>query len=67
MTLKSAAFLAFLGTILATVLLVWDFIFDALNVLRGLIPAVRLFSSVIYAFAALAVAIFFFVFQKEQR
>jgi len=66
MTLKTAAFLAFLGTILAAALLVWDFTFDALNVMRGLIPAARLFSSLIYAFAALMVAIFFYVFQKAQ-
>jgi hypothetical protein len=66
MTLKSAALLALIGTILATALLVWDLIFNVLNVLRGLVPAVILFSSLIYAFGAFSVAVFFFVFHKTQ-
>ena len=36
MTLKNAALLALIGTILMTVLLVWTFVFTFLNVLRGL-------------------------------
>jgi hypothetical protein len=66
MTLKNAALLALIGTILATVLLVWDLIFNVLNLLRGLVPAVILFSSLIYAFAALTVALFFYAFHKAQ-
>jgi len=66
MTLKGAAFLAFVGTLLVTALLVWDFVFTLLNVLRGLTPAVTVFSSLIYAFGALTVALFFYVFQKQQ-
>jgi hypothetical protein len=66
MTLKSAALLALIGTILVTALLVWDLVFDVLNVLRGLVPAVKLFSSLIYAFGAFSVAVFFFVFHKRQ-
>jgi len=66
MTLKGAAFLAFIGTLLVTALLVWDFVFSLLNVLRGLIPAVTVFSSLIYAFGALTVTVFFYVFQKQQ-
>lgn len=65
--MKTAAFLAFVGTILAAALLTWDLVFDALNVMRGLIPAVRLFSSFIYAFAALTVGIFLFIFHQQQR
>jgi len=66
MTLKNAALLALIGTILATALLVWDLIFNVLNVVRGLVPAVILFSSLIYAFGAFSVAVFFFVFHKAQ-
>ncbi len=40
MTLKNAALLALIGTILATVLLVWTFVMTVLNVLRGLANAV---------------------------
>jgi len=41
-------------------------VFTLLNVLRGLTPAVTVFSSLIYAFGALTVALFFYVFQKQQ-
>jgi hypothetical protein len=54
MTLKNAALLALIGTILATVLLVWTFVNTVLNVLRGLAPPVMLFP------------LFFYVFQKAQ-
>jgi hypothetical protein len=66
MTLKSAALLALIGTTLAAVLLVWDLIISVLNVLRGVAAPVMLFSSVIYAFGAFSVAVFFFVFHKAQ-
>jgi hypothetical protein len=65
MTLKTAGFLAFVGTVLVAVLLVANLIVDTLNVVRGLIPAVRLFSELIYTFAAVTVAIFFYMFQKQ--
>ena len=66
MTLKNAALLALIGTILMTALLMWTFVFNVLNSLRGLIPAVMLFSSFIYAFACFSVAVFFYVFHKAQ-
>jgi hypothetical protein len=66
MTLKSAATFAFIGTLLAAALLVWDFVFDLINVIQGLVPAVKLFSSLIYAFAAVSLAVFFYVFRKAQ-
>src|ERR1039457_3450069 len=47
MTLKNAALLALIGTILMTALLVWQFVFNFLNLLRGLVPAVMLFSTFI--------------------
>jgi hypothetical protein len=65
MNLKTASFLAMIGTILLTILLVYDFVSDLLNVINGLTPAVRLVSSLICAFASLSVAIFFFVFHKQ--
>jgi hypothetical protein len=67
MTLKNAALLALVGTILMTALLVWNFVFTLLNVLRDLVPAVALFSSLIYAFGSLSVMLFFFVFHRAQR
>ena len=67
MTLKNAALLALIGTILMTALLVWTFVFNFLNLLRGLVPAVMLFSSFIYAFGCFSVMAFFYVFHRAQR
>jgi hypothetical protein len=66
MTLKNAALLAMIGTILATVLLVWTFVFNFVNVLRGLAPPLMLFSWFIYAFASFSVAVFFYLFHRAQ-
>jgi len=66
MTLKNAALPALIGTVLMTVLLVWNFVFNLLNLLRGLVPAVTLFSSFIYAFGCFSVMVFFFVFHRTQ-
>jgi hypothetical protein len=52
--------------LLVAALLVWDFVFTVLNVLRGVTPAVMVFSALIYAFGALSVTIFFYLFQKQQ-
>ena len=65
MNVKTSSFLAMIGTILLTCLLVYDFVSDLVNVINGLIPAAKLFSSLICAFASLSVAIFFFVFHKQ--
>ena len=65
MSLKSAAFLALIGTILTTILLVYNLIVSVLNVMRGLIPLDTLLSTMIYAFASLSLAVFFYVFNKK--
>ena len=66
MTLKNAATFAFIGTLLAAALLIWDFVFDVVNVIQGLVPAVKLFAAFIYALAALSLTVFFYVFRKTQ-
>jgi hypothetical protein len=66
MTVKNAALFALIGTILLSALSLWTFVFDVIKVLRGLIPAVVLFSSFIYAFACCTVAVFFYVFHRAQ-
>jgi hypothetical protein len=66
MLLKNAALLALIGTILMTALLVWTFVFNILNALRGLVPAVTLFSSFTYAFGSFSVAVFFYIFHRAQ-
>ena len=49
-----------------TILLVLNLINSFLALMRGLIPAMVLLSCFIYAFAALSVAVFFYVFQRAQ-
>jgi hypothetical protein len=66
MTLKKAALLALIGTILMTALQLWTFVFTFLNVLRDLVPAVTLFQSFIYAFGCFSVAVFFYLFHRAQ-
>jgi hypothetical protein len=66
MTLKTAAFLALIGTLLLTILLVADSISAVLNLARGLISATAMLSSLIYSFAAVVVTIFFYMFHKTQ-
>jgi uncharacterized protein YybS (DUF2232 family) len=65
MNLKNAAFLALIGTILASILLVYNLVFAVLNVMRGLVPVDTLLTTLIYAFAGLSLAVFFYVFHKQ--
>jgi ABC-type proline/glycine betaine transport system permease subunit len=67
MTLKNAALLALIGTILVTALMLWTFVLTFLNVLRDLVPAVALFLSFIYAFGSFSVMVFFYVFHRAQE
>ena len=66
MTTKTAALLALVGSTLITALLLWTFVFNFLNFLRDLIPAMTVFSSFIEAFGCFTVALFFYVFQQSQ-
>jgi hypothetical protein len=66
MTLKNAALLALIGTIAMTVLLVWTFVSNVVNVLRGVDATAVLFSTFIYAFGCFSVAAFFYVFHRAQ-
>jgi hypothetical protein len=66
MSLKQASFLAFIGTLLLAMLLVFDLVLDLLSLARGLIAAVTLLTALIHTFAAVSVAIFFYVFHRSQ-
>jgi len=66
MNLKSAAFLAAIGMTILTALLLYDLFENVAAILRGLIPALALFRSAIYAFAGITVTIFFFAYYKRQ-
>jgi hypothetical protein len=66
MNLKNAAFLALTGTVLVTLLMVFSLIGDLLGVARGVVPAMRLVTSFIYAFAGFSVVVFLYVFHAAQ-
>ena len=64
MSLKNAALLALLGTLLLTIHLVLNLVNNFLAFMRGLIAPMVLLSSLIYVFAALSVAVFFYIFHR---
>ena len=66
MTLRQATLLALIGTILLTALLAWDLVVNVLIVVRGLVPAVIVVSSFMYAFAAFGLAVFLYAFHRTQ-
>jgi hypothetical protein len=66
MSPKKAAFLALVGMMLVTILLIADLIGDVLGVVRSLIPVMRLLRSIVYAFAGLSVVVFLYAFHKAQ-
>ena len=66
MTLKNAAFLAFLGALLLTVLLAMGSINDVMGVARGIIPPVKLVVSLIETFAGVTAAVFLYVVHRRQ-
>ena len=66
MTMRSAASLALLGVVLVAILLVVGFFLDLLNALRGLVPALKVIPSLIYAFAGVTAVVFLYVFRRAQ-
>ena len=66
MSLKNAALLALIGTVLLTVLVLAHFITTILGVIRDLIPAMALLTSLVHLFASLSVLVFFYVFYRKQ-
>jgi hypothetical protein len=66
MTMRSAASLALIGAVLVTIVLVVGLVLDLLNVLVGLVPALRLVTSLIYAFAGVVAVVFLWVFRNAR-
>ena len=66
MTLKNAALLALVGMSLLTIVLGVHLIIDLWGVLNGLVPAIRVLTSLIHVLASVSVAVFFYAFQKAQ-
>jgi hypothetical protein len=66
MTVKNAAFLALIGTLLLTILLALDFIKTVSGVLNDLVPPMAFLRSLDYLLASLSVTLFFYVFHTAQ-
>jgi len=66
MTLKNAAFFAFIGMTLLTVGCAVGFIADISALLAGAIAPMMVLKSLIHLLASLSVAVFLYVFQKTQ-
>ena len=64
MTPKNAALLAFLGTLLLTILVTFDFVNTVSGVLRDIVPVMALVRSLIYLLASVTVTVFFYIFYK---
>jgi len=65
MNVKSAAFLALVGMILLSILVIADFINTVQGVLRDLIPAMMLFRSIIYVVASIGLTVFLWAFHRR--
>ena len=66
MSLKSAAFLALVGTLILTLLLAADFITALTGVMRDVVPVMALLRSFVYLFASLTITIYFFYAGKDR-
>jgi len=66
MSVKVASFLAFVGMLLLTILVIADLVRNISGVLRDIVPMLRLVRSVVYMFASLTATVFFFVFYEQQ-
>lgn len=66
MTLKSSTLFAFVCMLLLTIVLLFDFARDLSAALRGLTPALRLVSSLIFLLAGVSSTVFLHVFHRTQ-
>ena len=66
MSLKTAAFFAFIGMTLLTMMLAVGFIRDVSSLLAGVIAAITVLISLIHLLASLSVAVFLYAFYKAQ-
>ncbi len=66
MTVKTAALLALIGTILATLLLAVSCVVSVAGFLHGVVSLAEMLSALIRLFAALTLAVFFYVFHNAQ-
>lgn len=66
MSLKNAALLALIGTVLLTVLIAVSFISNLLGFMRGVIPPLAVFTSLVQLFASVSLSLFLYIFHRSQ-
>jgi hypothetical protein len=66
MGLKTAAFLALIGTLLVTVVYLATFVNDLTAYFQNAIAAMTLLAAAIHLFAGLMISLFFFSFYRAQ-
>jgi hypothetical protein len=66
MTLKNAAVVALIGMAMLSLLLIAGFVRNLIAVVSDAIPMIAVLSSLVQAFAAVSVAMFFYFFQRAQ-
>lgn len=66
MSLRTAALLAFLGTLLLTLLEAFRFVRDVSAAANGVVASADVLSSAIRLFAAATLALFFYAYQRKQ-
>ena len=66
MTLRNAAFFAFIGMALLTIVCALGFIGDISALLAGAIAPMMVLNSLIHLLASLSVAVFLYVFHRTQ-
>jgi hypothetical protein len=66
MALKNATLFALIGMILLTALLLAGFIRDMVSLLRDVISAIALLTSLIHVLASLGLTVFLYAFHKSQ-
>jgi hypothetical protein len=66
MTLKNASFLAFVGTLLVTILVGVHFFNTLVGVLHDVVPTMALVPCLVYFLASIAVTAFFWIFHRSQ-
>ena len=65
-TLKTAAFLALIGMLLLTILVSVDFILTLSGMLRDIVPAISLLTSLVHLLASVSVTVFFYTYYRAQ-
>lgn len=67
MTLKTASFLALIGTSLTALYSIWNMFSSLAGIAQGVLPAMILFANLVHAFAYITLALFFYAYHSSQK